>query len=761
MSYYQFQGPVQGGFGPLDDDMRRRRRHYRDAGAPYSGGISQPQARLALPAPQQVGVSPEEGPSGPLAPQYAPDRALAPRQGAAVDLGQGPQQPMIGQPPQQLMLEPSAAQEHAMHGLRPDEEKTDVLAGYERVSGDPTPLQEHTMHGLRPDEEKTALEGPRGDIGAFDLGEDLEQKQPESSEPSSLGSYRGTGLGRGAGVQPARPERPAPRGRGFSARPKQQPGFGPDRGKRRHTSFDPMRPFRELPKNILGRGMKEWKSRPLTQGERQKFPVGFQKSQAEEYLRHRQATERGALHRFPRGVQPSQDEEFARQRKRKVSFGGVTGIRPVPKGKAARFTPGGISAYEPSERAKHQGYQQLGQNQGREMARREHQIVLDKMRSQNRNLISAIQKRGGQQLDAKERTIREQTRQGGALVREGHELARKANLMEAQKTQQIKGLQQGMGREGLRAQRAEQRVGQLLQEGRSLESTSKKQIKGLQQGMGREGLRAQRAEQRVGQLLQEGRSLDAQHKKAKMGHEIDLFLKDTDYDSLKQEANRRIQNLEKKINDGSADREAAQKEIDTLTKQLAAASKKPEAKQDRDGLKDLRDDIAGLKAAMKSRPAAGSAQAPIVVQGGAGGGGASSSAGGSSASSGGGGAPAAARAPDLSKVVEAVKQIAGAAAKKKGGGTKGITQARRSYTDKRKAKIAELRALKSKRIREFASKTKKLPKAERLKQRREYKKRVEAQFKEMQTRFPTARGLKSVGVIRELIRKIDAFKSAK
>ena len=72
-----------------------------------------------------------------------------------------------------------------------------------------------------------------------------------------------------------------------------------------------------------------------------------------------------------------------------------------------------------------------------------------------------------------------------------------------------------------------------------------------------------------------------------------------------------------------------------------------------------------------------------------------------------------------------------------------------------------MRALKSKRIREFATKTKKLPKADRLKQRREYKKRVEAQFKEMQTRFPTARGLKSVGVLRELIRKIDAFKSAK
>ena len=109
-----------------------------------------------------------------------------------------------------------------------------------------------------------------------------------------------------------------------------------------------------------------------------------------------------------------------------------------------------------------------------------------------------------------------------------------------------------------------------------------------------------------------------------------------------------------------------------------------------------------------------------------------------------------------------MKQIAEGAKKKgAGSGTKGITQARRSYTDKRKAKIAELRALKSKRIREFSARTKKMPKAERTKQRREYKKKVEAQFKEMQTRFPTARGLKSVGVIRELIRKIDAFKAAK
>ena len=102
-----------------------------------------------------------------------------------------------------------------------------------------------------------------------------------------------------------------------------------------------------------------------------------------------------------------------------------------------------------------------------------------------------------------------------------------------------------------------------------------------------------------------------------------------------------------------------------------------------------------------------------------------------------------------------------AAKKKVPSETRGITQVRRTYTDKRKAKIAELRALKSKRIREFNQKTKKMKKADRSKQRREFKARVEAQFKEAQSRFPTARGLKSVSVLRELIRKIDAFRSAK
>merc|ERR1712098_523117 len=43
----------------------------------------------------------------------------------------------------------------------------------------------------------------------------------------------------------------------------------------------------------------------------------------------------------------------------------------------------------------------------------------------------------------------------------------------------------------------------------------------------------------------------------------------------------------------------------------------------------------------------------------------------------------------------------------------GITAAKKRYTDKRKVKLGELRALKSKRIREHTAKTKKLPKAQR------------------------------------------------
>jgi hypothetical protein len=93
--------------------------------------------------------------------------------------------------------------------------------------------------------------------------------------------------------------------------------------------------------------------------------------------------------------------------------------------------------------------------------------------------------------------------------------------------------------------------------------------------------------------------------------------------------------------------------------------------------------------------------------------------------------------------------------KKKKKKQSGITAAKRRYTAKRKVKFAELRALKAKRTREHATRTKKLPKAQRDKQRREFKQKVGQQYKEVVKRFPPARGINDLQTIRKLIEKID------
>ena len=107
----------------------------------------------------------------------------------------------------------------------------------------------------------------------------------------------------------------------------------------------------------------------------------------------------------------------------------------------SRHTPGRIQDWVPGERERHQGYRQLGQHQGREMARREHLVVLDKMRKQNRNMISALRKRGGEQLDARDRLIRQQTQAGGELVQK---LSAKERLIR-QQTRQGGALVQQLG----------------------------------------------------------------------------------------------------------------------------------------------------------------------------------------------------------------------------------------------------------------------------------------------------------------------------
>ena len=791
-TWYQFQGPVQGGgFGPFDDaEQRRRRKHYRDAGAPFMGGTQ------ALPTkfermPQydvQVAQAPQD------VEMQAPAPA-APRQAAAVDLGAGP----VQQPVRDFReRQPSPEMPERMTNIIADLQEQKRRAGALFEEDEPVAAQPLVATGGMPPRRPGKPEE--------DLGDDPRAPRPRIPRRDPL-PVPGPGP-----MGPARPPagRPTPAPQVPRAVQQKQPVLLPE----------PVQPRRRLkepgPVPVSDYGRKD----PLS-GTARRVPFGPQTGVKRKMVPRKpgggpgQPYGGGAPPPGGGGPPGPPGGGFGPQRPgkdkktRRVRFG-KDEVRMFREGRA-------IHEWNPYEREKRMGYQQYGQMQGRKLAQREHQIVLDKIRKQNRNLVQAMRQRGGQEITARDQRIAAMQQAGETLE---SRIAAGTKQLGA-RDRSIRQLQEGMGREGLRAQRAEERAAGLQRKGEALESigrqrihelqagmgreglakqaaqkelsaekrrqlkreakmraryqarigAGKTKISELQQGMGREGLRAQRAEERAAGLQQKGEALETAAK-AKMrdlaegmGREGLRAQKAEERAAfLLQDGNRRIQELEKKIDDGKVSRAAAQSEIDDLSRKLAAAARAPAAAapQQQDNLQGLKDDIAALRRSVKNMPR-GAAAAPIVVQGGAGGGGASSSAGGSSAASG-GGAPAAApraAAPDLSKVVEAVKAIAESSKKKAGGGTKGITRARRTYTDKRKAKIAELRALKSKRIREFAAKTKKLPKAERTKQRREYKKKVEAQFKEAQTRFPTARGLKSVGVLRELIRKIDAFKTVK
>jgi hypothetical protein len=70
-------------------------------------------------------------------------------------------------------------------------------------------------------------------------------------------------------------------------------------------------------------------------------------------------------------------------------------------------------------------------------------------------------------------------------------------------------------------------------------------------------------------------------------------------------------------------------------------------------------------------------------------------------------------------------------------------------------KLGELRALKSKRTRQHAAGTKKLPAAVRTKHRKAFKEKVNKQYKEVTKRFPPARGLKDLKTVKELIAKLE------
>ena len=74
--------------------------------------------------------------------------------------------------------------------------------------------------------------------------------------------------------------------------------------------------------------------------------------------------------------------------------------------------------------------------------------------------------------------------------------------------------------------------------------------------------------------------------------------------------------------------------------------------------------------------------------------------------------------------------------------------------------MASLRSLKKKRIREFATKTKKLAKKQRNQARKEFKARADARHKEMAAKFPPARGLSDLATVLQLIKKLEAVRMA-
>ena len=86
----------------------------------------------------------------------------------------------------------------------------------------------------------------------------------------------------------------------------------------------------------------------------------------------------------------------------------------------------------------------------------------------------------------------------------------------------------------------------------------------------------------------------------------------------------------------------------------------------------------------------------------------------------------------------------------------GISGARKRYTDARKTKLAALRAHRDKLVREHKSSTKKLPKKERDAARREFRKKVDGQYKEQVKKYPPARGMNDVGAVLKLIKRVQS-----
>ena len=193
------------------------------------------------------------------------------------------------------------------------------------------------------------------------------------------------------------------------------------------------------------------------------------------------------------------------------------------------------------------------------------------------------------------------------------------------------------------------------------------------------------------------------------------------------------------------ERHRLRRRLPTVTKKKFLRYQKQRAKEDKkkaDPVVQTQPQIIILPGSGGGRPGP---PGPPGAPGAAGGGGGASGAAAAAAASGAGAAGAGgARKPE----------------KKKRRKASGITKAKKRYTDQRKIKMAEMRSLKSKRIREFAARTKKMPKKNRDEARKAYAAKANARYREMSTKFPPARGLKDLQSVLQLIAKLDTVRMA-
>ena len=845
MSWYNFGGSVQGGYGVFagDDIERKRRRRdaYRDAGSPYQGGSSGSLSSLPRGGFSDAAWG---DPSDNVQPAQAQQARHAPRQAAAVDMGQGVEQPSVmmpqhataGGPGDSGLLPQHATKQHSSYHTtsgrslgslpstfsfehqhsdefekRPAEDDDpgasrqhvvmpqDVTAQpppdapahvqpqdvtptgpaaraararehirAARKATDPGPNPYANLHGAhakafdKPDrkfgipEDKHAKAFDKPDR-KFEIKDAAELRRIAAQDPAGSGSFHGAVPGK----KPTPGPTPGPTpddddddrsfiiktpGRGdphaddayFGIRtPKPPPGppgppggpDGPPDRKVRWADGNPLMPQDVTPSRPsfkLGKLGKARRARNLYRDHARRMEEKAARLEDETDELKRGQVQIGNMLRDTR-LGARREKQRVIQQMRKQNRQNLADMYSRHRAEARRFVDW---AGRDRERLRQEGMRQLqflgDHATARMMRMQQQQNELGRRAAGLQQQLSDQQQAAGlaaQGSAAERRRLQQQLKrqQEAANTAMRTNQATRASMQDEMRRQQARaGERERVAGAKLRSQ--QDRIAGLTAQGNALLDSTNKQIASL-------------------------------HDRIRQGTGTVRSLRDT-IAALQQKLRDMGSNANRQKDLSDQDKRRLESEISRMSSDLDAARA------------DLRAERSAPRGRGSAGPAGGPA-APIVVQGGSGGGGASSSAGGSSASSGGGGAARQA-APDLGAVVQAVRKIAEdakkgeAGSKKKGGSSsKGITQARRSYTDKRKSKLAELRALKTKRIREFEARTKKMKKAERDKARREFKKKVNSQFKEAQQQFPTARGLKSVSAIRELIRKLDAFKPAK